>query len=126
MLRVPTVALALSLVAGCASTSSDLKRAMGHYEEARYETVLVWLAELEPELPEMDPPERAQFLYLRGMAAYRLGQLDDALHYLALAREVVALEPRSLSVTLSGTLDRALAALAPDSRASAIPGERTR
>lgn len=83
-----------------------------HYEEARYEAVLVWLAELESELPRMTRAERSRFLYLRGMSAYRLGQRDDAVHYLALARESVALEPASLSHSLRSTLERAIVVLA--------------
>ncbi len=106
------VSLMLAAISACATATTDLERATAHYEEARYESVLVWLNDLEPELSHMTPAERATFLYLRGMSAYRLGQLDDAVHYLVLAREAVVMEPGSLRPSLQSTLDRALAALA--------------
>lgn len=112
MLRALIWVLSLVVIVGCASTKSDLERAMSHYEDARYETVVLWLNELEPELARMTPAERSTFLYLRGMSSYRLGQRDDALHFLALARESAAMEPGSLSLSLKSTLDRALAVLA--------------
>jgi len=111
MIRVGIGALLLASSWGCASTQGDLERATFHYEEARYESALAWLAELEAELPRMTPAERSKFLYLRGMSAYRLGQRDDAVHYLALARESVALDTTSLSPSLNTTLARALLVL---------------
>lgn len=109
---VRAAVLLLVMISACATATSDLERATAHYEEARYESVQVWLTDLEPELPRMSPTERSTFLYLRGMSAYRLGQLDDAVHYLVLARESAVMEPGSLRASLQSTLERALAAVA--------------
>lgn len=109
-------ALLLVVISACATATSDLERATAHYEEARYESVLVWLNDLEPELPRMSAAERSTFLYLRGMSAYRLGQQDDAVHYLVLARESAVMEPGSLRASLQSTLERALAAVAEDTQ----------
>jgi hypothetical protein len=99
-----------------------LERATLHYEEARYESALVWLDQLEGDLACMMPADRSKFLYLRGMSAYRLGLRDDAVHYLSLARESVALDTNSLAPSLRTTLARALIVLesgtAPTARAS--------
>lgn len=111
MIRVGSAALFLAWLCACAGTQDDLERATLHYEEARYETALVWLAELEGDLPQMTPADRSTFLYLRGMSAYRLGQRDDAVHYLSLARESVVLETSSLTPSLKTTLARALVVL---------------
>lgn len=111
--------LILVLVGGCVSIRSDLERATLHYEQARYEAVLTWLDELEADLPRMNPADRSTFLYLRGMSAFRLGQRDDATHYLALARESIALDPDSLSASLQSTLERALVVLVSGTSAAA-------
>src|SRR5262245_40160591 len=76
------------LARGCAAVASDLRRAEVSYEQARYEDALVWLTDLEDDAPSMDPQSRARYYYMRGMTDYRLGHRLEALHYLALAREV--------------------------------------
>lgn len=119
MKRLGAAVLFVALCA-CATTQTDLDRATLHYESARYESALVWLDELEGELPRMLPEDRSRFLYLRGMSAYRLGQRDDALHYLAMARESVALDTSSLSPSLRTTLNRALVVL-ESGRSPALP-----
>ncbi len=78
-------------VGGCAQLRTEMAEAQRAYERERYEDALVWLTDLEDDVPEMDRRMRARFYYLRGRTAYELGQRDDALHYLALAREEVAL-----------------------------------
>jgi hypothetical protein len=117
--------LMLAAISACATATTDLERATAHYEEARYESVLVWLDDLEPDLARMEPAERSTFLYLRGMSAYRLGHLDDAVHYLVLARESVVMEPGSLRASLQSTLDRALAAVAEGTLAASDTFGRT-
>ncbi len=76
---------------GCAQLRDEMQYARQAYERERYEDALVWLADLESDVPEMDRRMRARFYFLRGMTAYHLQQRDDALHYLALAREEVSL-----------------------------------
>ena len=73
---------------GCAALRDDLSRAEQSYDQNRYDEALIWLVSLEDDTPDMDPDIRARFYYLRGMTAYRLGHRDDALHFLALTREL--------------------------------------
>ena len=126
MIRAAVVAVVLGCLAACASTKTDLERATTHYEAARYEAALIWLNELEPELASMAPSERSTFLYLRGMSSYRLGDRDDAVHYLALARESIGLDPSSLSPSLKNTLERALVVLASGTTSAADSLSTTR
>ena len=105
------VAVALT---GCAALRDDMKRAEDSYDQARYEDSLVWLEELEDSTPDMEVDMRARFYYLRGMTAYRLGHRDDALHYLALAREVAGEETsRALRPEQRQTMTRTLDELTP-------------
>jgi hypothetical protein len=111
------VALAAStaVAAGCGALASELHTAEVRYDEARYDEALVWLGDLEDDLPDMDADEQARFYFLRGMTAYRVGDRDEALHYLALAREVTegtdAALPEAWQPQLVSTLDE----LMPDS-----------
>jgi hypothetical protein len=86
---LPALLLATA-VAGCTTLNSDLQKAQSLYSDARYEDALSWLAQIEREEDAMAPGQRARFNYLRGMTAFRLGQRDDALHYLALASALLA------------------------------------
>ena len=79
------LAICAVLLGACTSLSSELQRAQSLYGDARYEDAQAWLAQLNNEADGMSPSERARFYYLRGMTAFRLGQRDDALHYLMLA-----------------------------------------
>ena len=118
MKRFPTpVAPVLLLIAcsvGCAALRDDMQRAEDSYEQARYDDSLVWLGDLEDDTPHMDVDMRARFYYLRGMTSYRLGHRDDALHYLALAREVAGEETsRALRPEQRQTMTRTLDELTP-------------
>ncbi|MCG8557925.1 MAG: hypothetical protein MJD61_21965 [Proteobacteria bacterium] len=97
---------------------SDLRRAEALYREARYESALVWLRELERDEGQMEAATRVDFHYLRGITAFRLGMRDDALHFLAIAREL-PLASR-LRPSWRETLRRTLAALTAD-RAFVMP-----
>lgn len=105
--------ISLSLSFGCAALSEDLRRAEATYERAEYENALVWLEDLERQVPDMDPELRARFYYLRGMTAYRLGQRTDALYYLALAREVAGERGVGLRDAWRSTLEGTLEELTP-------------
>jgi hypothetical protein len=110
------------LASGCAATSSELRRAEEAYEQARYDASRVWLVDLEPLAPGMDPAMRARYFYLRGMAEFRLGHRLDALHYLAVARELTAEEgSRALREEQRGILARTLEGLQPRDRRSHRP-----
>ncbi len=114
MSRVAT-ALALGLMfVGCAQLSEEMRTIETGYQEARYEDVIVWLDDIEHDVPHMDPSERARFYYLRGMSAHRLGQHDDALYYLALAREVAGDEGRGLREPWKAQLTDTLTELTPE------------
>ena len=97
----------------CAQLSDELLTVEAGYREARYEDVVAWLDDIERDLPDMEQPERARFYFLRGMSAHRLGDQDNALHYLALARETAGETGQGLREPWKEQLDATLAALTP-------------
>lgn len=98
---------------GCAALRDDLRRAETSYEEARYEDALVWLRDLEDDAPSMDLEMRGRYYYLRGMTEYRMGHRADALHYLAVAREVTGDQGAGLRPEWRQMMERTLAELTP-------------
>ena len=109
------VFLGLALcTAGCASLRDDMSRAEEAYTATRYDHALVWLTDLEDSTPDMKVEMRARFYYLRGMTAYRLGDRNDALHYLALAREVAQEDDEGQAPEWRTTMDRTLTELTPE------------
>lgn len=116
---------ALSLTA-CASLRDDMGRAEAAYDASDYDSSLVWLEDLESQVPDMDVPMRARFYYMRGMTAYRLGKRNDALHYLALAREVGGPRGEGMRAEWQQQMDRALTDLTPnDASFAARPASST-
>lgn len=103
----------LALIGACAAVSDDMQRAEASYEQARYEDTLVWLRDLEDDAPAMDLEMRARYYYLRGMTEYRLGHRGDALHYLAVAREVAGDGGAGLRPEWRQIMDRTLVELTP-------------
>ena len=61
----------------------------------------------------MAPTELARFYYLRGMASFRLGQREDALHYLALADALCSDDAALLPATWQPVLQRTLQEITP-------------
>lgn len=110
-----TVALGALLVTlgGCAAVADDMRRAEQSYEGARYENTLIWLRDLEDDAPGMDLEMRARYFYLRGMTEYRLGHRADALHYLAVAREIAADGGAGLRPEWRELMERTLTELTP-------------
>lgn len=104
--------LALSLGA-CGAAAAELRRAEQSYEQARYENALSWLADLEPNAPNLNHAERARYFYVRGMTEYRLGHRPEALHYLAVAREVTGEDGTGLREEQRDLMTRTLAELMP-------------
>ena len=102
-------------MAGCGALASELHTAEVRYDEARYDEALVWLGDLEDDLPDMDADQQARFYFLRGMTAYRVGERDEALHYLALAREVTEVTDATLPEAWQPQLVSTLEGLVPDS-----------
>lgn len=117
----------LLLVLGCGALREDLGRAEQCYHEARYQDATTYLVSLQEHVPDMDQPERAKYFYLRGMTSYRLGDRDDALHYLALAREEAG-GAQGLDAQERKQMQHALAELTPQdasfhARKSAAEGQ---
>lgn len=99
--------------AACTSAASQLQTAQLLYKDARYEQAQAWLGELEADAPGMAPADQARFYYLRGMTAFRLGQREDALHYLVLADELALEDPSRLPSSWAPVLQRTLQEILP-------------
>lgn len=89
--------LLVCALAGCAALSEDMRRAETAFSEARYEDTRVWLAELEPSVPDMSRRLRTLYYYIAGVTAWRLDDRVRARHYLALCREEAGPEGFALS-----------------------------
>lgn len=106
----------LVLAGGCAALQTEMVFAENAYDEAHYDDALVWLTDIEDDVPDMDDEMRARFYFVRGMTAYRLGKRDDALYYLGVAREVAGEEQSSpLGPSWHQTMTRTLDELTPES-----------
>jgi hypothetical protein len=108
-----TCALWLVVANACTTVRSDLRNAQLLYKDARYEEAALWLSELESQVPRMDGGELARFHYLRGMTAFRLGQREDALHYLVLADELVSEDANALPPAWRSVMERTLQEIMP-------------
>jgi hypothetical protein len=115
VLLIASLALGSSASAvGCATLSNDLVQAESAYEEAKYDEAEVWLADIGSDVAKLDREHRTRFYYVRGMTAYRLGRRDDALHFLALAREEAGgVQSSHMSQEKRQIMDRTLAELTP-------------
>ncbi len=111
MARVWALVLVLGL--GCNTVGDDLERATRLYRDARYEASLRWLVDLEDGTGSMSQRQRVRFYYLRGMSAYRLGQRDDALHFLALGMHAHTQAPGGLSARWRDVMQRTFEELTP-------------
>ena len=119
-----SLALLLALALGaCAATASELRRAAEAYEQARFDAARTWLVDLEDRAPSMDEGMRARYFYLRGMAEYRVGHRLEALHYLAVARELGREGARGLRDEQQQLLDRTLEELTPREPLTHMPPE---
>lgn len=114
--------LSVLLLVGCTSVSTELRMAQALYKDARYEDAQLWLAELQHETPDMSKDDLARFYYLRGMTGFRLGQRQDALHFLVLAEQLDAEAPGRLPSAWRPVMARTLAEITP---ASASPHARS-
>jgi hypothetical protein len=121
MLRRASIGLACLLLVACGAAAGTLRRAEESYEQARYETTLSWLVDLEPDAPSLDHDQRARFFYLRGMTEYRLGHRSEALYYLAVAREVAGDDGTGLRREQQELLARTLTELTPTGELAHLP-----
>ena len=101
------IALALLLPA-CANYHDQLDRADAHYRAARYEAALTNLEDLEVNFGHLDAYEQVRYRYIRGMTCERLGQHDEARHWLAVAREALEQQPAALDEETRSLLQRTL------------------
>jgi tetratricopeptide (TPR) repeat protein len=105
----------LLLLVGCTSAATELRTAQTLYKDARYEDALLWLSELETATASMDRDELARFYYLRGGTGFRLGQREDALHYLVLAEQLSHEDSGRLPRAWRPVMERTLQDITPTS-----------
>jgi hypothetical protein len=98
----------LAWVSGCQNYRDQLDRADAHYRAARYEAALTNLEDLESDFGHLDANEQVRYRYVRGMTSERLGQRDEARHWLILAREDVEQRPSALDEETRAILQRTL------------------
>lgn len=106
--RALIVTSLLAWTAGCQNYRDQLDRADAHYRAARYESALANLEDLESDLGHLDADEQVRYRYVRGMTSERLGQRDEARHWLALAREGAEQRPAALDEETRALLQRTL------------------
>jgi hypothetical protein len=121
--RIAVAALLACSFAGCAAVAEEMRRAEASYEQARYQNTLIWLTDLEDDAPGMDQEMRARYFYLRGMTEYRLGHRQNALHYLAVAREISGDQGAGLRPEWRQIMDTTLTELTPRGRMNHRPPE---
>ena len=98
----------LAWVSGCQNYRDQLDRADAHYRAARYEAALTNLEDLESDFGHLDANEQVRYRYVRGMTSERLGQREEARHWLLLAREDVEQRPSALDEETRAILQRTL------------------
>jgi len=98
----------LASLGACQNYRDQLDRADVHYRAARYESALTNLEDLESDFGHLDAIEQVRYRYVRGMTAERLGQRDEARHWLSLAREGVEQRPAALDEETRAILQRTL------------------
>jgi hypothetical protein len=113
MRRLLALVTSALLLGACAATATEMRRAEEAYEQARFDAARTWLVDLEDEAPSMDEAMRTRYFYLRGMAEHRLGNRLEALHYLAVARELAGERGRALRDEQRELLERTLSELEP-------------
>jgi hypothetical protein len=95
----PRVALAIALLGsatGCSTYRDELLRCQQSFEHNQHEHALGLMRALEPDVTRLQPPEQAQYAYLRGTTDYRLGYRSDARHWLSLAKAYEDAAPGTL------------------------------
>ena len=78
---------------------------------------MTWLVELDSDIPQMEDDERARYFFMRGMSAYRLGERREALHYLALSREMAGPDAQALRSDWRQAIERTIEELEAESSA---------
>ncbi|MFO0694881.1 MAG: hypothetical protein U0230_15085 [Polyangiales bacterium] len=112
MSRAPAIVCLLALLSGCHYYEHRVDHAQQAYEEGRYADADAWLDLLDTHVGEMDAHLEGRYYYLRGMSEYHVGHRDEALHHLALARQVTRGQDH-LTQAEQETLERTYAELVP-------------
>lgn len=123
-MRASVFFLSWALVTGCATSSQDLVRARGHYDEAQFPEALALLRLLGDETDALTADERVEYAFLRGMTDLRLAELsrvpDDASRFRRFARQhleeaakLSRTQPTALSAEKKAALERALSETEP-------------
>ena len=111
------ICLVLALgCAACGAAQQNIEHAEAAFDDARYDETRVWLEASDDDVADMPKDLRARYFYLRGMTAFRLGDRNDALHYLRRARATIA-QHRNQNWLRQGwtpVLDRTLVELDPN------------
>jgi hypothetical protein len=97
--RASAIALAIALFAsatGCSTYRDQLLRCQQSFEHNQHEHALGLMRALEPDVTRLQPPEQAQYAYLRGTTDYRLGYRADARHWLSIAKAYEDAAPGTL------------------------------
>jgi hypothetical protein len=97
-----------SATIGCTTYRDQLVRSQRSYEQNQYERTLGLLRALEPSVTRLSTPEQAQYAYLRGMTDYRIGDRNDARHWLAIARTYDDASPGTLPADWKARMTDAL------------------
>jgi hypothetical protein len=84
-------------LAGCNTYANGLERSRDAYEHNQHERALAILRSLEPDENHLTDPEQTEYSYLRGMTDYRIGYLQDARHWLLVAKELDKANPKALN-----------------------------
>lgn len=112
MSRAPAIVCVLGLLSGCHYYEHRVDHAQQAYEQERYADADAWLDLLDTHVGEMDEHLEGRYYYLRGMSEYHVGHRDEALHHLALARQVTRGQDH-LTQAEQETLERTYAELVP-------------
>ncbi len=93
---IALLAATLAPLTACTIYEQDLQRSEEHFQHDEHEKALANLRALEPEWASFSTRDQARYAYLRGMTDVRLGFINDARHWLAVAQQVDKEHPGAL------------------------------
>jgi hypothetical protein len=102
---------ALAPLTACTIYEQDLQRSEEHFQHDEHEKALANLRALEPEWASFSTRDQARYAYLRGMTDVRLGFINDARHWLAVAQQLDKEHPGALLEKERKATDDKLASL---------------
>lgn len=108
---IALLGVSLAPLAACTIYEQDLQRSEDHFQHDEHEKALANLRALEPEWPSFSTRDQARYAYLRGMTDVRLGFINDARHWLAVAQQLDKEHPGALLEKERKATDDKLASL---------------